>query len=763
IMEVYPNNEQPFAEKEVDLLDYWRVVWKRRWTVAALALVVIAVAAFKTFTVRPAYTAKGTLLIEKEPNILTFEEIFQIETFRDDYYQTQYKLLQSRALAENVIERLKLPEKIAAESKPKKGKPAQDPKDPAFRRSVIDSFQGRIEVGPVRLTRLVEVTFKDSNSQFAADAVNALFDSFIDMNVEAKYEATEQATEFLTGQIASLRSEIESKEKELQNYGAEKNIIALSDKETTIIDKLGDLNRALTEAQIDRVKKEAYYNEIKNVSPDYFPETLTNPLIQRLREDDVRLSREYMKKSETFRPDYPEMQRLKTELESARNLLEAEAKNLIKAAYSDYQAALNKEKSLEGVFNKQKQEAFQLNSNAIAYNSLRIELENKKNMHESLLRRQSETGVAARLRGLRTANIRVVDRAQVPLSPSSPRTKLNLILALIIGLFGGVGLAFLFEYLDNSVKTSEDVERYGRLPSLGVVPEFSMGGFRRGYGYGYGYGYGRKKKKERGPKKMKIAIKGLKSPKPAGSGDGQKAEASPKETESPVRSIELIAQHAPKSSFTESYRLIRTALLLSSANPETKAIVVSSPLPSEGKTATIGNVAVTLAQAEKRVLVVDSDLRKPRQHRIFGIKNLDGLTNYLTKGVELKDLIKPTRVPNLFLINSGPVPPNPTELLGSEKMGKLVKELRQYFQCILFDSPPLLVVTDALALAPHTDGLILVVWGGKTPRESLRKAREQLDLMKIKPLGAIINHLNIRDHSYYYKDHYYHQHYYGEQ
>jgi capsular exopolysaccharide synthesis family protein len=761
-MEAYPNDEQPFAEKELNLLDYWQVAWKRRWTVAAIALIVIAVGAFRTFTMTPTYTAKGTLLIEKEPNILTFEEIFQVETFRDDYYQTQYKLLQSRALAEDVVDRLKLAEKIAAERKPKKGKPARDPKDPAFRRSIIDSFQRRIEVRPVRLTRLVEVSFKDSKAQFAADAVNALFDSFIDMNIEAKYEATEEATEFLTGQIASLRAEIQSKERELQSYGEEKNIIALSDKETTIINKLGELNTALTEAQIDRVKKESYYNEVRNVSPDYFPETLTNPLVQRLREDYARLSREYMKKSETFRPDYPEMQRLKTELESARNLLEAETKNLIKAAYSDYQAALNKEKSLEEVFNKQKQEAFQLNSNAIAYNSLRIELDNKKSMHESLLRRQSETGVAARLQGLRTSNVRVVDKAQVPLWPSSPRKKFNLILALIVGLFGGVGLAFLFDYLDNSVKTSEDVERFGRLPSLGVVPEFSRDGFRKGYGYGYGYG--RKKKKDHGSKKMKIAVKSHKSSNPAGGSDEKKAEALPraKEAEPPLRSIELIALHAPKSSFTESYRLIRTALLLSSADPEMKTIVVSSPLPSEGKSVTVSNLAVTLAQAEKKVLLIDSDLRKPRQHRIFGVKNLDGLTNYLTIGVELKALIKPTEIPNLFLINAGPVPPNPTELLGSEKMGKLVKQLKQFFDYILFDSSPLLVVPDALVLAPHTDGLILVVWGGKTPRESLRKAREQLDLMKFRPLGVIINHLNIRDHNYYYKDHYYHYQYYGE-
>ena len=208
--------------------------------------------------------------------------------------------------------------------------------------------------------------------------------------------------------------------------------------------------------------------------------------------------------------------------------------------------------------------------------------------------------------------------------------------------------------------------------------------------------------------------------------------------------------------------LLLAGWLLSSADPEMKAIVVSSPLPSEGKSATVSNLAVTLAQAEKKVLVIDSDLRKPRQHRIFGLKNLDGLTNYLTIGVELKALIKPTEIPNLFLINAGPVPPNPAELLGSEKMGRLVKQLKQFFDYILFDSSPLLVVPDALVLAPHTDGLILVVWGGKTPRESLRKAREQLDLMKFRPLGVIINHLNIRDHNYYYKDHYYHYQYYGE-
>lgn len=284
--------------------------------------------------------------------------------------------------------------------------------------------------------------------------------------------------------------------------------MALSETETTIIDKLAEINKALTEAQIDRVRKEAYYNEVKNLSPDFIPEAFTNPLIQKLREDYVRLSREYQKKLETFKPEYPEMQRLKAELDSARKLLENETQNLIKAAYSEYQAALKKEKSLEEVFNRQKQEAFNLNSNAIIYNALKTEIENKKNLLESLIKRQSEMGVAARQRGLRTANVRVVDKADVPLRPSSPKKRQNLILALIIGLMGGIGLAFLYEYLDNTVKTAEDVERYGRAPALGIVPTFTVDGFRRGYGYGYyayAYGYGRKEKRKKKGKEEREA------------------------------------------------------------------------------------------------------------------------------------------------------------------------------------------------------------------------------------------------------------------
>lgn len=747
-------------EREVNPLEYLAVLWRRKWTVIAIVLVMFAYAAFTSYRTKPTYTARGTLLIEKEPNILTFEEIFQIETFKDDFYQTQYKLLRSRTLAEKAVERLKLYENAEFVGKPEKGKKPIDKTHPAVRRSLVSSFLGRLDVRPIQNTRLVDINFRAHDPDLAARAVNALFDSFIDMNIEAKYQATEQATEFLTAQIASLGEEIAKKEKEIQAYGAEKNIIALSDKETTIIENLGELNKALTEAQIDRVKKQAIYNEIKSASPDNIPAVMTSSLIQKLREDYVKLKREYMKKQEIFRPDYPELQRLKTELESAEKLLENETQNLVKSTYSDYTAALKKEKSLEQAFNKQKQEAFQFNSNAILYNSAKIEIENKKNLLESLLRRQNETGIAARLKGLKTSNVRVVDKAEVPLFPSGPNKQKNMILGFLVGLLAGIGLAFLFEWLDNSVKSSEDVERYAGLPTLGIVPTFTPDGFGKGYEYGY--------RKKRAKKKIESDEQQVYGKKQDDSSldesvnvkrQNQKGE---KEKDRVEASIELIPHISPKSNFSESYRSIRTALLLSSADPGSKAIAISSPLPLEGKTVTISNLAVTLAQANKRVLIVDSDFRKPRMHKIFKILNLNGLTSYLTENANMNNLVKKTFIPNLFLINSGPVPPNPSELLVSERMANLIKDLRQEFNYILFDTPPILAVSDAMALSPTIDGVILIVRGEKTSRDALKSAKEKLDLLKIKTLGVIINNIKIRKHDYYlrYKHHYYH--YYEE-
>ncbi|MEN6310581.1 MAG: GumC family protein, partial [Acidobacteriota bacterium] len=319
--------------EEINLRDYWEKIRRRKGTVLSVAAAVFILTAFWTFIQRPLYTAKGTLLIEKEPNILSFEQVFQIETMRDDFYQTQYRLLSGRTLADDVIARLKLYANEEFVGKPDKRKKLPDPDDRVFRENLIDGFLGRLQVKPVRMTRLVEVSFSAHDPKLAAECVNELAAAFTDLNINMKYAATEQATEFLGGQIKSLQADIERKSRELQELEAKANIVALGDKETTIIDRLGELNKALTESQIDRYKKEATYAELKNVTPDFVPEAINNPLIQRLREDYVKLKREYQKMEERFQPDYPELQRAKVEMEAARKSLEDETQNLVKVAY----------------------------------------------------------------------------------------------------------------------------------------------------------------------------------------------------------------------------------------------------------------------------------------------------------------------------------------------------------------------------------------------------------------------------------------------
>jgi len=576
-------------------------------------------------------------------------------------------------------------------------------------------------VKPVPQTRLVEVKFKDGDPKLAAEILNTFFDAFIGMNIQKKYQTTAQASEYLAEQIKNTSDEIENIEKTFQQYGIDKNIVTLSDRDTTVVEKLSALNRALTEAQINMIQKESYYNEIKNATPDNIPAAITGiPLIQRLREDYARMSREYSKNQETFLPDYPEMKKLKAELDTTKASLDNETKALIRSAYTDYQAALNKYRSLQGAFNDQKLEANQLNSDAIRYNSLKIEIENKKSLIAQLLKRQSETGVSARLQGLQTSNISIVDRAKVPANPSSPKKKLNMIMALMVGLIGGFGLAFLFERLDNSVKNFEDIEKFIGLPSLGLVPTFTLDGLKKQYGHPID------------PKTMP-------------------------DVGAQQISFELISSLAPNSTYAEHYRSIRTALLLSAPDTKIKTLVVTSALPKEGKTSTLSNLAVTLAQAGKRILIIDADLRNPCQHKIFKIKNVTGLSSFLAGSITIGNILHATSIPQLFLINAGPVPPNPVELLGSGKMAALLDELKSNFDYILIDSPPVLAVSDALVLGPKIDGMILVVWGEKTSRDAVRCAREKIDVHRIKSVGVIINNIRLRDFNYYYSNRYYAQ------
>jgi capsular exopolysaccharide synthesis family protein len=734
----------------VSVQHYWHIFLKWKWTVSIFFFIIMAGVLAFSFLVPPIYMSRGTIWIEEQMKILPFEDVqrYDATTLTPQSYS---QLLQSRALATRVIEKHKLYENPLFAGKPPKGKKLPGPSDHVFMETLVLKFQNSIAVYPIERTRLLLVLFRSRDPKFASTTLNALLNEYVDMIIKQRYEASEQATQFLKDQIAAVRAEIEGGEKKLSEYGSAKDILPLTAAETPTVSKLADVNRALTEATIDRVNKYDTYSQLKSGTLTDLPGVPANSPVQRYRDQYMTLSQDYARRLATVKPEYPEMQRLKSEIDSVKDALLYEQRKLVDAAYTDYQAALNKERSLQGLLNQARDEAFKDNSNSIVYNSLRIELENKKAVLEALSRRQSETDLSSRLRSLEAANIWIVDRASFPLKPEFPKKRKNALIGLLVGLVGSIGIALGLEYLNNTVRTSSDISTSTGLPILGVIPSFDA------------------EANPRGPKSELAGIVNVlvgkdearRKKTPAKKGDTSigvrdKGKATQTGGESPKNVIELIAALKPQSIQAESYRSIRTTLLVSYPPGKIKSILVTSPLACEGKSATVANLGITLAQANKRVVIVEADLRRPKQGRMFGLNTSWGLTHFISSFIDLADLVRPTQFKNLFLISSGPVPANPIELLTSEKMDHLTAFLKRSFDYVLFDTPPLLAVSDAIAIGPLIDAVMLVVRGGQTPMPALKQALQRLEAHKLKCLGVIINGVNLVEQDGYYAKQYYH-------
>jgi capsular exopolysaccharide synthesis family protein len=732
----------------ISVQHYWHILLKWKWTAFLFFLAVVGGVTLFSFLTPRRYTANGSIWVEEQMNILPFEDVQRFDSTSSSP-QSYSQLLQSRALAVKVIEKLKLYENPLFAGKPRKGEKLPGPSDRVFMELLIQKFQDSISVRPIERTRLLEVTFTNPDPRFASGTLNTLFDEYIAMIINQRYEASARATQFLKEQMTAVRAEIEEGEKKLSDYGSAKNILPLTAAETPTITRLSEVNKALTDATINRVNKYDFYNQLKAGTIADIPGSSNGSPspVQTLRDRYAALSQEYARRLATLRPEYPEMQRMKSEIDSVKETLQMESAKMTDTAYADYQAALNKEQALRGLLEQLRTEAFKANSNSIVYNSLRIEVDNKKALLESLTKRQSETDLSSRLKSYEAANIWIVDRANLPLVPTSPNTRRNLLMGLLAGLAGGIGLAFLLEHMNNTVKTSKDVTSATGLPTLGVIPSFDA------------------EINPKGPKSEFTRLSQILS----GKGETKKTKARAHKgdvrmladktgqlSRVPLRdSIELIPVREPQSIQAESYRSIRTTLLVSSPPGKIKAMLITSPLAREGKSATVANMGVALSQASKRVVIVDADLRKPKQNRIFGLNSGWGLTHFISSFIEAPDLVRPTEFPNLFLINSGPIPVNPIELLTSEKMDALVAFLKKSFDYILFDAPPLLAVSDALALGPMIDGVILVVRGGQTPVPALKQAKQKLDAHKLKCLGVILNGVDLVEQDGYYAKQYY--------
>jgi exopolysaccharide transport family protein len=717
-------------EKEINLRDYWKVIRKRQWTIVAFFLIVVITTAIGTFTMKPIFRASTTIQINKEnPQIVDFKEIFAVNIMDMDYYQTQYKILESRSLAKRVIQNLKLAEHPEFLPKPEtpfqkwksnilnsisglftSSDPNKNPAENGRETSLINQFLKKLKIEPIRNSRLVKIHFDSNSPDLSSQVSNALAANYMQQNLESRFIATQQAKEWLTGQLEDLKGKVERADEALQAFGSKHNIISLDEKENVTMQRLTDLNETLTKAESERMAKEALYKQTKDRNSDSLPSILENKLIMDLKQAYIQLEAQYMKLSETYKPEYPEMVRLKQQMQAIQKRIDGELAKIIAAIKNDYESSLRKEALLRQAFEEQKARVIEMKDKAIQYNILKREADTNKELYKGLLQRMKEAGVSA---GIMASNIQVVDQAELPARPYKPNKQLNLLLAAVVGLFLGVGLAFFLEYLDNTVKTPEDVEQLIRLPAFGMVPEIS---------------YERRRRVESG-------------------------------TSCPV---ELITFGHPKSMLSEAYRNIRTSILLSFSERPPKRIAISSPNPAEGKTTTVINTAIALSQTGVQVLLIDADMRKPRIHKIFREENGAGLSNFLSGNAALDSVIKKSDIPNLYYIPSGPIPPNPSELIGSKLFKNMMESLGERFDHIVLDSPPVLGFADAIILSTSVEGVILVVLGGKTPRETLQRAKEVLHQVNAKILGVVINRIDIQrsDYGYYYYRYHY---YYGKE
>jgi capsular exopolysaccharide synthesis family protein len=709
-------------QQDVHLLHYWNVI-RKRWKVALAILIVVMLGTFlASYFSKPLYRSKIQIQIERESNSVTIEDIFGIAASEQEFMQTQYELLKSRGLALRVVDDHKLYNNAELYPPGASGKTPAELAD--IKEGIAGTLLGGINIEPVRGTSLVNIYYVGSSPKLAQTIAEAWGESFIRMNISKKLDAVQQANDFLNRQIATVQADLGTSRDELQEYGKSRGIISVSGgTDDVTMSKLEQLNRDLTETQNTVYQKEAALSALQRTAPEAVAGN--DPSIERMTEEIGRLTREYSEKLTSLKEAHPEMKRLANQIEKSRTARTVAVQQVyqkeIEAARAAYTAAVAQEGSIRSAYNQQRGEAQRINVDSAKYLDLRMDVETKQGLLATLQKQLNETQVAARLRGSQSSNIHVIEHAPIG-GRFNLSMKKNLQSAFPLGMILGFAAIFFLEYMDRSVKTPEELERLTRYASLGVIPSAqSMAARQPGYGSEYGRALPRLRAVENGDKNA---------------------------------GVELIPHTDARSPVSEAYRAFRTSLLLASATSP-KVIVITSSFAREGKTTTSVNLATVLAQMGKPVLLVDADLRRPRLQKVFTGKMNLGLVNYLAANIPFDDVVQATEVPNLSLVLSGPIPPNPSELLASDRMKHLIEQVRHRYAYVIFDSPPVLAVTDAIVLAASADGVVLTVHGGQTPRELVQRSAEKLRQAKLPVLGAILNNLDLHQYGYTYRKSYY--------
>ena len=707
------------SSRERTLGDYWRILRKRKWTLIVSLVVVVTAAALISLRMTPIYDAVARISISTQASsILNFKGNQQYsEPNNEDQgmlIATQVNILQSNSLALLVIHNLGLNNRseFAGKDRPTTGGvpvSGSSPETLGREDQLIGAFHSNLNVLPVPNTAIIEIKYSSPDPRLAAEVANATANTFIEQNIKTRFDSTMQAADWLSKQLADLQIKVETSQTRLIEYQKEHGIVGTDDKQNLTFEKLNELGKQLTQGQADRIQKESSYQIAKGTNPDALASVLQDPALATLRQQQTQLQTQYALLRTQFGSEYPKVLEVRNQFNEISKAYQEELQSGVLRVQSEYYTAVKREQMLKAALDEQTAVANQLDQNAIEYRILKQEADSNRQLYDGLLEKLKEASLAA---GLNSSNIRIVDKARIPLFPARPNVPRNMLFAVLLGLVGGVAVAFALEAVDTTVRTPDQAQSISGLPVMAVIPfKGDMGGAKvQGAG-----------------SRLLLTAK-----------------------QSSTRASALVSYLEPQSEISEAYRTLRTSILLSSAGHPPQVLVFTSALPQDGKTMTSVNTAFVMAKQGKRVLLIDADLRRPSIHKVFGLRPEVGLSNVLSGGAKWKDAVQPTMEATLFLLPSGPLPPHPSELLGSGLMQDLMREWRKEYDHILIDSPPVLSVTDAVLLAVQADMVTLVVRSGQTTMGAVRNARDLLLHLKAPLRGIVLNAFDLQSPDYYY-------------
>jgi capsular exopolysaccharide synthesis family protein len=706
---------------EIDLRAYWRILMRRRWVIASVFAAVVVVTLLFTLRQTKVYSATATLIIEvSAPKVLNQQEVQDVvETgsggylMSKEYTETQYKVIQSRAVAQRVVEKLQLAKDLrflGLDHLKDAGRIERE----LSRIDPITELQERVKVIPVKDSRVARIQVEDRDPQWAATLANAVAEAYITENLSVKTNTTQGASDWLEQQLGDLETKLDQSGKALFDFKKSHDIVATTweDRQGMVTQQLVAINDALTRARVQRAQLEARSEQIAALGDalekgepagEAFAIVANSRTVQELKVKLAEASVECAGMRDVYMKDYPKLQACEARLAAARGGLRQEVRTILNAARAEYAEVVQTERKLVALLSSTKSDAFGINQYERDYLELKRAHDNNQRLYELVLKRLKDASVTGMMQ---LSNVRILDRAEPPERPTSPRPMRNLALAILLGLGGGVALAFLLEMLDTTITTREQVEERLGLAFLGIIPSI----------------------------------------------EGEKQ--SDKERD-------LFVHANPRSAAAECLRSIRTNLLFMSPEKPLKTIVVTSASPGEGKTTTATALAEVMADGGSRVLIVDADMRRPQLHTVFELPNDAGLSTLILGDGQLDQLVKPTQIPNLSVLTCGPVPPNPAELLHTEGFTRLLQAMAQRYDRVIIDSPPAGIVADAVVISTQVDGTLMVLKAGQTSRDAAERAVRSIADVKGKIFGAVLNDLDLSDQRYGQYAQYYRYGYYG--